>query len=212
MARGKASGHVLRELLEEPAKKKKPKKKAKRAAPRQDRRHAPKEAEEVLERVLSRVSAEPPPSERRERAPAPAPAPTPTPATPGLRTARVLTAAGRAAEILFRGDRAPTIAAVADEVESEVIARAAQNRDGVLVEVVEGAPPLIVGVVQTRIPRSVSLKGVTVEIEAEREILLKTGRGALRIREDGDIELVGSRILAMSRGLFRIVGKMLRLN
>lgn len=204
MARAKASGPLLRELLEEPAKKKKPKKKAKRASP-----PAPKEAEEVLERVLSRVSAEPaPPSERRERAPGAEKPPPP----PGLRTARVVTAAGRAAEILFRGDRAPTIAAVADEVESEVIARAAQNRDGVLVELVEGAPPLIVGVVQTRIPRSVSLKGVTVEIEAEREILLKTGRGALRIREDGDIELVGSRILAMSRGLFRIVGKMLRLN
>lgn len=196
MARAKASGSVLRELLEEPKKKKRPKR---RTAPK-------KEAEAVLERVLERVSAEPPPSQQRAR-----PAPVAT-ATPGVRTARVVTAAGRAAEILFRGDRAPVVAALSDEVESEVIAAAARDKNSVLVEVVPDGPPLILGVIQTRMPRSISLKGTTVEIEAEREILLKTGRGALRIREDGDVELVGSRILAMSRGLFRIVGKMLRLN
>ena len=49
-------------------------------------------------------------------------------------------------------------------------------------------------------------------IEAEREILIRSGRGAMRIREDGDIEVVGSRISTMSRGLFRIVGRVLRLN
>jgi len=30
--------------------------------------------------------------------------------------------------------------------------------------------------------------------------------------EDGDVEVVGSRILTMSRGLFRILGRVLRLN
>jgi hypothetical protein len=204
VARPKAST-VVRELLEESHKKKTAKKKPakRRAAPA-------KEVDDTIDRLLERVSAEPaaPPSERR----AVKPVRPPEPAVAGLRTARIVTAAGRAAEIQFRGERAPSIAAVADEVESEVLQQAAKNRDSVLVEVTPGAPPLIVGIVQTRMPRNISLKGATVEIEAEREILLKTGRGALRIREDGDIELVGSRILAMSRGLFRIVGRMLRLN
>jgi hypothetical protein len=176
---------------------------AKKKAKRQQAR----EQDDPLERVLARVSAEPPPAQASE------PQSRPRKKTvPGLRTARLVTAANRAAEILFRGERAPVVAAVADEVEADVLATAAANRDSVLVEVVEDAPPLIVGVVQTRSPRSIRLKGATVEIEAEREILLKTGRGALRIREDGDIELVGSRVVAMSRGLFRLVGKMLRLN
>ena len=34
----------------------------------------------------------------------------------------------------------------------------------------------------------------------------------MRIREDGDVEIVGSRIAAMSRGLFRLVGRVLQLN
>jgi hypothetical protein len=50
-----------------------------------------------------------------------------------------------------------------------------------------------------------------VVLEGEREILLRSGRGAIRIREDGDIEVVGSRISAASRELFRIVGRLLRL-
>lgn len=115
-------------------------------------------------------------------------------------------------EILFRGDRKVTVAAVADDLEPDVLEAAVRDRQAVLVEVAPGQPPLIVGVVQTRSPKSIRLKGAIVEIEAEREILLRTGSAALRIREDGDVELVGSRIVAMSRGLFRLVGKMLRLN
>jgi hypothetical protein len=71
---------------------------------------------------------------------------------------------------------------------------------------------VIVGVVQTRVPREVTLKASTITLEAEREILLRAGRSALRLREDGDVELVGSRIVTASRGLLRLVGKMLRLN
>jgi hypothetical protein len=43
-------------------------------------------------------------------------------------------------------------------------------------------------------------------------VLRVAGRGAIRIRGDGDIEIVGSRISAASRGLFRLVGRILRLN
>lgn len=196
MARAKASGTSVRELLEEP-KKKRAKKRAP-AAPAKD---------EVLDRVLSRVSADPPPpSEKR------AVKPHRTAEVSGLRTARLITAAGRAAEIMFRGQRVAVVAAVAEEVEAKVLEQAAKNRDSVLVEVSPDAAPLIVGVIQTRMPRDISLKGARIEIEAEQEVLIRSGRGALRIREDGDVELVGSRVVAMSRGLFRLVGKMLRLN
>lgn len=197
MTRPKAST-IVRELLEEPPRKKQ-KRSKKRAEPAK---------EAALERVLARVSAEPPPPSQKRLAKPREPAAI----VPGLRTARVVTAAGRAAEVLFRGEHLTVTAAVSEEVDAEVLKRAADNRDAVLIEVTLNGPPLIVGVIQTKMPKTISLKGTTVEIEADREILLKTKRGALRIREDGDIELVGSRIMAMSRGLFRIVGKMLRLN
>ena len=43
-------------------------------------------------------------------------------------------------------------------------------------------------------------------------MFLRSGRAALRMRGDGDVELVGSRIATMSRGLYRLVGRVLRLN
>jgi len=88
----------------------------------------------------------------------------------------------------------------------------AASGDSVLVEVAEGEAPLVVGVLHTRRPREIKLKAGIVEIEGEEEVVIRSGRGAIRIRADGDIEVVGSRISAASRGLFRIVGRMLRLN
>lgn len=129
-----------------------------------------------------------------------------------VRTARVVQVLGRTAMVSFRGKSAPIEATLAPEVEREVIVDACTNGDNVLVEVEPGLEPLVVGVLQTRRPREVHIKAETVHIEGEKEVLLKSGRGALRIREDGDIELVGSRISAASRGLFRIVGRLLRLN
>ena len=57
--------------------------------------------------------------------------------------------------------------------------------------------------------RNVGCRGEDIEAGS---VVLRAGRGALRLREDGDVELVGSRISTMSRGLFRIVGRVLRLN
>ena len=68
------------------------------------------------------------------------------------------------------------------------------------------------GVLRSRQPEKLVLRASVIEIEAEQELLLRSGKGAMRIREDGDIEVVGSRISAASRGLFRLVGRMLRLN
>ena len=76
-----------------------------------------------------------------------------------------------------------------------------------------GAVPIVVGMVQTKAaPETLELRADRIVIEAGKELLLRSGRGALRIREDGDVELVGSRISTVSRGLFRVVGKILRLN
>lgn len=130
----------------------------------------------------------------------------------GMRTARVTNVTGRTATILFRGRAAPMSAQIAPEVDPDVVSDACANGDSVLIEVARDAEPLVVGVLQTRRPREIRLRAATVHIEGEEEVLLRSGRGALRIREDGDIEVVGSRISAASRGLFRIVGRLLRLN
>ncbi|HSO00809.1 MAG TPA: hypothetical protein VLS89_21105 [Candidatus Nanopelagicales bacterium] len=130
----------------------------------------------------------------------------------GMRTAQVIATAGRRATLRLRGTQAEIAGEIAPEVDAEVIADACTNGDAVLVELGEGAAPVVVGVLQTRRPREIRLKAATVVIEGEQEVLLRSGRGAVRIREDGDIEVVGSRISAASRGLFRIVGRLLRLN
>jgi hypothetical protein len=133
-------------------------------------------------------------------------------APPPLRTARVVSMAGGGVQITWRGLRDPVEADLDEGVDAEVVTRAMENGDRVLVEIDPVLGPLVVGVVQRRVPAKVEIRGETVVIEAEREILLRSGRGAMRIREDGDIEVVGSRISTMSRGLFRIVGRVLRLN
>jgi hypothetical protein len=131
---------------------------------------------------------------------------------PVLRTARVVAIVGGSARITWRGLRDPVDAELDEGVDSELVQRTMENGDRVLVEIDPALGPLVVGVVQRRIPAKVEIRGETVVIEAEREIVLRSGRGAMRIREDGDIEVVGSRISTMSRGLFRIVGRVLRLN
>ncbi|KYF97726.1 hypothetical protein BE20_37565 [Sorangium cellulosum] len=130
----------------------------------------------------------------------------------GTRTARVLAVAGRSATIVLRGAPAAVEAELAPEVDPEVIADALDNGDSVLVECCEGEAPLVVAALATRKPRELRLQAATVHIEAEDEVLLRSGHGAVRIRQDGDIEVIGSRISAASRGLFRIVGRILRLN
>jgi hypothetical protein len=130
----------------------------------------------------------------------------------GTRTARVLDVGERSATIVLRGAAEPVEAALAPEVDPEVIADAHANGDLVLVECCEGEAPLVVAALTTRKPREIRLQATTVSIEAEEEVLLRSGHGAVRIRQDGDIEVVGSRISAASRGLFRLVGRILRLN
>ncbi|WP_438001419.1 hypothetical protein WMF26_18615 [Sorangium sp. So ce185] len=143
---------------------------------------------------------------------APLPARGAQPLGVAMRTARVAAVAGRQARIVVRGAAGQVEALVAPEVDPDVIADAHARGDAVLVELCEGEPPLIVGALTTQRPKALHLKAGTITLEGEQELLLRSGRGAVRIREDGDIEVVGSRISAASRGLFRIVGRLLRLN
>lgn len=128
----------------------------------------------------------------------------------GLRTARLLSIDGTRATIAWRGRREPIVAELAPELDGALARQALERKDAVLVET--GAVPVVVGVLQTRMPSELKLKAATIEIEGENEVLIRSGRAALRLREDGDIEIVGSRISAASRGLFRLVGRILRLN
>jgi hypothetical protein len=129
-----------------------------------------------------------------------------------MRTALPLAVSGRRVLIRCRGVGAELEAELAPGVSAEVVALAAKNGDAVVVECEAGAAPLVVGVLQTRVPEEVVVRARRVHLEAEDELMLRTGSAAMRLRRDGDVELVGSRIAAMSRGLFRLVGRVLRLN
>ena len=140
---------------------------------------------------------------------------TPAPALPppvALRTARVTGLTGRRAQLELRGMSTAIDAFVAPEVDPEVIADAMANGNAVMVETAPGAPPLIVGALHTRSPRELKVRAGSIAIEGDEEVVLRAGRAALRIRADGDVELVGSRLSMSSRGLFRLVARVLRLN
>ncbi len=133
-------------------------------------------------------------------------------AVPALRVGRVVSMNEDGIEIRFRQKGAPVLAELDEGVDPELLIRAMRSGDGVLVEVdpVEGA--LIVGVVQRSLPSEVEIKASRVVIDAEEEVLLRSGRSAMRFKKDGEVELLGERISSVSRGLFRIVGRVLRLN
>jgi hypothetical protein len=128
----------------------------------------------------------------------------------GLRVARIVSVEGGVALIEWRGSTVRVGAMLAPGLDVELLKQVVEDGGTVLVE--EGPPPLVVGVLQTRLPRELKLRAGTVTIEGEQEVLIRAGRAAIRLREDGDIEIVGSRISAASRGLFRLVGRILRLN
>jgi hypothetical protein len=142
----------------------------------------------------------------------PAPSAPSPPVVPALRTARIVALEGRRCTIAWRGTEAGIEAELAPEMDRELALTALAQRDAVLVEQAPNTVPLVVGVVQTRSPRELRLKASTIHIEAEDEILLRAGHSGLRLRQSGEVEIVGSRISAASRGLFRIVGRILRLN
>jgi hypothetical protein len=147
-------------------------------------------------------------------APAARPAvPAGLPAAPVLRTARIEALSPGGARVSFRGAAEPVEADLDEGVDQALVEQAFARGDRVLLEVdAATGEAIVVGVVQTRLPDKLELRAGEVIIDADREVVLRAGRAALRLREDGDVELVGSRIVTMSRGLFRLVGRVLRLN
>lgn len=135
-------------------------------------------------------------------------------ALPGvaMRTALPVRMSGGTVSLKVRGMADEIGAELAAGVDREVIADAITNGDAVIIECVDNEAPLVVGVLHTRIPQQLNLRARKIVVEGEQEVLLRSGRSAMRFREDGDVELVGSRIATMSRGLFRLVGRVLRLN
>jgi len=136
----------------------------------------------------------------------------PAPAFVGVRSARLISHDGRSAVVALRGDEEPREVPLDSEVDAAIVAEALETGERVLVEADEEGELAVVGVLRSRVPEKIVLRANVIELDAEQEVLLRSGKGAMRIREDGDIEVVGSRISAASRGLFRLVGKMLRLN
>jgi hypothetical protein len=130
----------------------------------------------------------------------------------GLLSAKVVDLRGRSATVQLRGEEGPLDVELDPDVDAAVVAEALENGDRVMVEADEAGELVLVGVLRCRLPEKLKISAETIEIEAEREVVFRSGRAALRLREDGEIDLVGSRISAASRGLFRLVGRMLRLN
>ncbi|MBW2459193.1 MAG: hypothetical protein JRI68_32145 [Deltaproteobacteria bacterium] len=129
-----------------------------------------------------------------------------------MRTATPQGVKGRTVTMVVRGVADPVEGTLGPGVSPEVVALAARNGDAVVLECARGEAPVVVGVLQTKIPAELTIKAKKLHLVGEQEVVLRSGRGAMRIRQDGDVEIVGSRIAAMSRGLFRLVGRVLRLN
>lgn len=151
--------------------------------------------------------------------PAPAPQAAPELAYPlGLHAAELLAGPddtnpeGKRAHVRLSLEPTPRWIAVADYVEPALLSHAFTTRQRVLVESDGRGHLCVVGILQTRVPAVTVLEGKTIEIKASESLTLRSGRAGLRLRADGDVELVGSRISAASRGLMRLVGKALRLN
>jgi hypothetical protein len=100
---------------------------------------------------------------------------------------------------------------LARELDRDLVADAVRDHQLVLVEC-HATDLRVIGVLATRKPKKLTIDAETIELRATRSLLLRVGRAALELRHDGNIEIVGSRISAASRGLFRLVGRMLRLN
>ena len=131
---------------------------------------------------------------------------------PGLHAAELLEQDNKRGRVRLSREPSPRWVAIADYVEPELLLHALETHQRVLVESDGRGYLCVVGMLQTRVPDVTKLRGRVIEIDAAESLTLKSGRAGLRFRADGDVELVGSRISAASRGLLRLVGKALRLN
>ena len=107
------------------------------------------------------------------------------------------------------------VVAADDAVDPTLLAEAAETGARVLVE--GGAEPRVVGAVMTA--RAVSyardgavrVKAPAVEIDAAREVTLKTPWSFLRLHQS-DAELFGQRVVVRAREVARVLARMIAMN
>jgi hypothetical protein len=137
---------------------------------------------------------------------------TPPPTLSGLQLASLLEIQGETATVVViepEPNEEPKHVLVAKHMDLNFLQDARSNGHLVLL----GGPPhrlRIVGVVQTSYPRTINAQSI--EINASESLTLKSGRAGVQLRSDGSVEVIGSSIRATSRGLFRLIGRALRLN
>jgi hypothetical protein len=131
--------------------------------------------------------------------------------SPGLHIGSLVSVTGRSAIVALDGREHE--AALAEHVEVEFLRAALDAAEPVLLQSVRGPGLTIMGVLQGLQGRFPSrLVGDRVLVTGESEVVVRSGKSALRLREDGVVDLIGARISASSRGLLRLVGRALRLN
>jgi len=165
-----------------------------------------KSAPNALEQLLDRVDT---PAENSAQKPLPRAGALPEP--PRLVLVRGVRWEGDQLEVALRSGES-LLAEVATEVERAFLNQALVDGQMLLSEWSERGTPLVVGVVQHKPPSKLRLSAEEIELDASRELLLRSGSAALRLRAGGEVELVGSRISAVSRGVMRLIGRLLRLN
>lgn len=167
--------------------------------------------ESELDRVFEIVDTESSPMAHQAGSSS-APAVGRTKLRPGLRTALLKpTDHGVVAIIADHPEEGLKVAA-APGVDLDFVRSMSEDGHTALVEIGEQEQVFVVGILQTRVPDHTSIKGREISIEGSDHVTIKSGRSALRLRADGSLELLGTRISAVSRGLFRLVGRALRLN
>lgn len=118
---------------------------------------------------------------------------------------------GKDVQVQVLGHAPSQTATIADHMDLELVDRASAEGDLALLCHVDGCLQLI-GVVQTKLPRDTVIRGRNIVVEADEQLTLRSGRAAIQLRSDGAIEMLGTRIAATSRGVFRLIGRALRLN
>lgn len=128
-----------------------------------------------------------------------------------LRAGFVQSRRGMTAEVSVLGADGAEWVEIAPHVDGGLVDRAMTERSLVLLGE-WNAQAHIIGLIQTRLPDQTLITGKNIVVEASEQLTLRSGRAAIALRSDGALEMVGTRIAATSRGVFRLIGRALRLN
>jgi len=159
----------------------------------------------TLDRVLSLVDEHT--SEKRDEAPHKANAQP----SAQLRVGFVESRQGMIAQVTLLGSESSESLAIAPHVDGTLIDRAVTDHSLVLLGEWNNQSTII-GLIQTKLPDHTLISGKNIVIEASEQLTLRSGRAAIALRSDGALEMMGTRIAATSRGVFRLIGRALRLN